>query len=131
MREIVLAVAVVALPVVPALLVDLDDAPETLAGGSALPALSPAGTRGEAVFRRHCADCHGRLAQGGASGPSLLHPVYAAPGYPDAAFRTAIREGAPARLWSFGPMPPAPPIPAAQMDALIAYVRELQAASGL
>lgn len=132
MRELALALAVVSLPAVPALLLGLSGPPDIApAAPPAEPALSDRGREGRAVFRATCADCHGALAQGAASGPALLHPAYASGRYSDADFRAAVREGRAPRLWSFGPMPAHPDLPEEDLERVIAFVRELQRATGL
>jgi len=132
MREVLIAITLVSLPAAAALVLTFGREP--LMGPDAMPddpSLSGLAVAGSTAFRASCADCHGALAQGATSGPSLLHPVYARSSYSDAAFRAAVREGRSARLWSFGPMPAHPEIPVADIDRIIAYVRELQTASGL
>lgn len=132
MREVMLAVGLVSLPAVPALLLGFGG-PDTIAPApqSGPPELSHAAEAGRAAFRASCADCHGTLAQGTGTGPSLLHPAYGPDTLSDAAFRRAVREGQPPRLWSFGAMPAHPGIAETDIDRILAYVRGLQRAAGI
>ena len=41
-----------------------------------VPPLSPRAAQGQVVFNDNCASCHGVNAQGGASGPPLIHDIY-------------------------------------------------------
>ena len=60
-----------------------------------------------------------------------MHIVYEPSHHPDGAFRSAVREGAPPHHWEFGPMPPVPGISDAEIEAVIAYVRQLQREAGI
>lgn len=131
MREVLLATLVLTVPAVPALLIGLSEPePEEIGFQPGLPRLSASAMTGKADFRATCADCHGTLGQGSPNGPSLLHPTYARPAYTDAAFRAAVRSGRPERHWSFGPMPAYPEMPEQDLDRIVLFVRELQAATG-
>jgi len=132
MREVILTLAIVSLPALPAVLLGIGGRPEITPGPPpSTLRLSADAEAGRAAFRTSCAECHGALAQGAASGPALLHPAYGPDRYSDAEFRAAVREGRAARLWSFGPMPAHPDIPPEDLDRLIVFVRDLQLATGL
>lgn len=93
--------------------------------GAAAPA-----DRGAAVYAGSCAACHGADLRGTERGPSHLSQVYEPGHHPDESFRRAIAQGVPAHHWSFGDMPPVPGLDRADVDAVIAYVREQQATHG-
>lgn len=64
-------------------------------------------------------------------GPSFLSPIYAPDHHPDAAFRAAVANGVVPHHWSFGPMPPLPEVSEAEVEAIIAYVRDQQRCAGI
>lgn len=82
--------------------------------------------RGEEVYARHCASCHGDDLRGTNVGPSLLSIVYEPGHHPDETFRVAIRQGSPQHHWDFGPMPAIGGVTGTDVDAVIAFVREQQ-----
>jgi mono/diheme cytochrome c family protein len=86
---------------------------------------------GAELYQQSCASCHGADLRGTDKGPSHLSEVYEPGHHPDASFRAAIERGSPAHHWDFGDMPPVPGLDAAEVDAVIAYVRAQQAAQGL
>lgn len=87
--------------------------------------------RGEQLFDNNCAVCHGPQATGTVHGPPLVHEVYEPGHHPDASFRRAVEQGVVQHHWGFGPMPAIPGLDDDQVDAIIAYVRELQRAAGI
>lgn len=98
-----------------------------------LPArLSPAAERGQRAFDAVCADCHG---PGGAGkmgyGPPLIHPIYEPSHHGDMAFVIAAARGVRAHHWPFGDMPAQPDVTPEEVQAIIAYVREVQRANGI
>jgi alcohol dehydrogenase (cytochrome c) len=76
---------------------------------------------GVRLFNAHCANCHGANGQGGQMAPSVLPRLARTDNVALTAF---LREGVPAKG-----MPPAP-VAAAQMPALIGYLRFLGRAGG-
>jgi PQQ-dependent dehydrogenase (methanol/ethanol family) len=85
-----------------------------------VPLLASAG--GKEVFQNRCATCHGSDARGTGKGPGLAaNPRLA--GQSAEQLRAVIRQGFPA-----SGMPPFD-LPAAELDAVAAYVRELNAAT--
>lgn len=88
------------------------------------------GDLGADAYARTCASCHGTDLRGTAVGPSLLSEAYEPSRVPDEAFRVAIRRGAPQRLFEFGPMPMVGGLSAAELEAVIAHVREQQETLG-
>ncbi|HSL57683.1 MAG TPA: cytochrome c [Acidimicrobiales bacterium] len=100
-----------------------DDAP------TATPA-DPQLALGAEVYASACASCHGTDLRGTDQGPSHLSIVYEPGHHPDEAFRAAIDLGVPAHHWDHGPMPPIPGLSAAEVDAVIAYVRDQQQQHG-
>lgn len=87
-------------------------------------------TFGAEVYASACASCHGADLRGTERGPSHLSIVYEPGHHPDEAFRAAIALGVPAHHWSFGPMPPVPGLTDAEVEAVIAYVRDQQRQHG-
>lgn len=95
------------------------------------PAPSNGGSRGAAVYAERCASCHGADLRGTDKGPSHLSKVYESSHHGDNAFRSAIAKGSRQHHWKFGDMPAIPGMSAADVDAVIAYVREVQQREGL
>ena len=96
-------------------------------------ALSAQTRQGEVYYNAVCASCHGTNAAGqDGIAPPLVHRIYEPSHHGDEAFVLAARNGVPAHHWSFGDMPPvAQPLTDAELDAIVAYVRELQRANGI
>lgn len=92
---------------------------------------NPGTTNGAALYKQVCASCHGVDLKGTDRGPSHLSQVYAPDHHTDESFRAAVRQGARAHHWGFGDMPAIGGIDDAQLDAIIAYVREQQTQHGL
>jgi mono/diheme cytochrome c family protein len=85
---------------------------------------------GAAVYAASCAVCHGEDLRGTDTGPSHLSMVYEPGHHPDDSFRAAIAQGAAAHHWDFGDMPPVEGLSDAEVDAVIAYIREQQEEHG-
>src|SRR5690606_30867472 len=85
-----------------------------------------ASARGEERYEESCAACHGADLRGTGRGPAHLSVVYEPDLHSDDAFRSAVRSGARAHHWDFGDMPPVPGLDDDEIDAIIAYVREVQ-----
>lgn len=96
-----------------------------------VPALSAAARTGKGAFDANCASCHGENGAGTGRGPPLIHDIYNPGHHADDAFFLAARRGVRRHHWRFGDMPPQPQVSAAQMRAIVRYVRELQAANGI
>lgn len=96
-----------------------------------VPALSMLGQQGEKAFAANCAACHGVNAAGGDGGPPLVHKIYNPGHHADGAFSLALQRGVSQHHWRFGNMPPQPQVSPAETNAIIRYVRELQAANGI
>ncbi len=97
-----------------------------------VPALEGAALIGERVFNAKCAVCHGRNAAGQQGiAPPLVHKIYEPGHHGDGAFMLAARTGVRAHHWRFGDMPPVEGVTDAEIDAIVAYVRALQKASGI
>lgn len=97
----------------------------------AVPELSAAAARGQAIFEQNCATCHGRNASGTDKGPPLVHPIYEPSHHADLAFLLAARNGVRAHHWRFGSMPPVEGVTEREIEGVVAYVRELQRANGI
>ena len=86
---------------------------------------------GAALFDAHCALCHGERASGTGQGPPLVHRVYEPGHHPDAAFHRAVEFGVLSHHWEFGNMAPVAGVSKADVDKIVAYVRELQRSNGI
>lgn len=96
-----------------------------------VPDLSRTARRGETVFDANCAACHGKNASGTDQGPPLVHNIYNPGHHADGAFHVAVTAGVRQHHWPYGNMPRQPQVGAGDVNAIIAYVRELQAANGI
>jgi mono/diheme cytochrome c family protein len=104
---------------------DREDASTAVgSGGSADLAL------GEQVYADSCATCHGDDLRGTGQGPSHLSAVYEPGHHPDESFVAAIEQGSTQHHWGFGDMPPVEGLDDDEVDAVIAYIRSVQAAEG-
>jgi len=99
-------------------------------GGSTAAPADPQLALGADVYASSCASCHGADLRGTDRGPSHLSIVYEPGHHPDAAFRAAIALGVPAHHWDHGAMPAIPGLTDAEVDAVIAYVRDQQRRHG-
>ena len=102
-----------------------DDSPE--GGGDGDVDLA----RGEELFARNCAACHGPAAQGTSQGPPLVHEVYVPSHHSDESFQVAVARGVQPHHWEFGAMPPIPALSREEVADITAHVRRLQAEAGI
>ena len=93
--------------------------------------LSAKASTGKAAFDTQCATCHGPNGSGSDKGPPFIHAIYNSGHHPDASFLNAVRLGVPRHHWSFGDMPLQPQVSQAAVEAIVAYVREIQRANGI
>ncbi|MGH7309832.1 MAG: c-type cytochrome [Candidatus Rokuibacteriota bacterium] len=98
---------------------------------AAVPPLSAVAEAGRATYDRLCAQCHGVHGGGTTTGPALVHAVYRPAHHADVSFKLAVRRGVRAHHWRFGDMPPQPDVSAADLEAIVQYIRELQRANGI
>lgn len=97
-----------------------------------IPALSDLAIEGGKVFDQNCAICHGQSAVGfDGAGPPLVHIIYEPNHHADMSFQLAVKQGVRQHHWRFGDMPPIEGVSQTDVDAIIAYVRELQRANGI
>jgi mono/diheme cytochrome c family protein len=97
-----------------------------------VPELSAVAQRGSEAFVQHCASCHGENAAGrDGAGPPLVHRIYEPNHHGDMAFLLAVRTGVRAHHWNFGDMPAVEGVGEDEIEAIVAYVRELQRANGI
>lgn len=89
------------------------------------------GLDGRALYGQACVACHGAGLQGTDRGPSFLDPIYRPGHHDDAAFLRAVRFGVRSHHWPFGDMPPVAGLTGAQIEAIVAFVRERQRAAGI
>ena len=81
---------------------------------------------GAQVFSASCATCHGPELRGTFVGPPLVDEIYAPDHHGDDAIRAAIANGVQPHHWDFAAMPPIPNLSEADVDAVIAYIRDTQ-----
>ncbi|MEX0698967.1 MAG: cytochrome c [Acidimicrobiia bacterium] len=86
---------------------------------------------GSALYAANCAQCHGADLRGTNQGPSHLSQVYEPGHHGDGAFLVAVTAGVRPHHWNFGPMPPIEGLTPADIEAIIAFVRERQRVEGL
>ena len=86
--------------------------------------------QGAQLYATNCAECHGEDLRGTHQGPSHLSEVYVPGHHSDDAFLLAVLRGSPQHHWSFGPMPPIPALSQADVEAIVAFVRERQRIEG-
>lgn len=99
----------------------------------AIPAsqLSDLAKLGERAFNDNCIACHGPKGSGTDKGPPLIHQIYNPGHHSDEAFYRAVARGSRQHHWPFGNMPPQPQVSRDEVTQIIAYIRQLQAASGI
>ena len=99
---------------------------------SAIAARSPAEHQeGKLLYAQRCATCHGENGGGSSVGPPLVDRIYRPAHHADAAFLLAIKNGTRAHHWRFGDMVPVPDLDVPSSGRIVAYVRWLQAESGI
>ena len=86
--------------------------------------------QGEALYEAHCATCHGSDLRGTAAGPSQLSVIYQPGHHPDEAYALAVLNGVRSHHWDFGDMAPVPGLTKPRIDAIVAYVRQMQRTEG-
>jgi len=97
-----------------------------------IPELSASAAHGRVLLNTQCQECHGVDATGGSrKGPPLLHTMYRQEVFPNHHFKRVLREGRPEKNWNFGPMPAQPQLSAQDMTDIIAFIREVQTATGV
>lgn len=97
---------------------------------NAAPVVPADSSDGAALYESNCASCHGADLRGTDKGPSHLSIVYEPNHHGDDAFRSAIVNGARQHHWNFGDMAAVPGLDDAEIDALIAYIRDEQERRG-
>ncbi len=87
--------------------------------------------KGESLFNKNCALCHGQAGMGTNSGPPLVHKIYEPNHHADESFHRAVHDGVVAHHWRFGNMPPLHNLSHDTVDQIIQYVRWLQREAGI
>lgn len=87
--------------------------------------------KGQRAFAANCASCHGENVGGTDQGPPLIHNIYNPGHHADGSFFLAAKNGVRAHHWPYGNMPPQPQVSAGEIAAIVAFVREVQAANGI
>lgn len=85
---------------------------------------------GADLYATACGSCHGDDLRGTDRGPSHLSEVYEPNHHADAAFLLAVRRGVAPHHWSFGPMPPIEGLTDDDVNAIVAFVRDVQGREG-
>lgn len=85
---------------------------------------------GDVLYQANCAECHGSDLRGTDKGPSHLSIVYEPNHHGDGSFALAAINGVRQHHWPFGDMDPVPGLDEADMERIIAYVRENQRLHG-
>lgn len=96
-----------------------------------MPKLSPEAVRGQKAFLETCAQCHGERADGTDQGPPLVHDLYNPGHHADESFRRAVALGVRRHHWPFGDMAKQAHVKPREVESIIRFVRELQAANGI
>ena len=117
----------------------VDDGPIVLADpGSALvdvrlpTRLSENAQMGKLAFEANCAACHNVDGAGRADmGPPLIHKIYEPSHHDDESFQRAAANGVRSHHWSFGDMPPVGGLTRADVQMIVAYIREIQRENGI
>ena len=97
----------------------------------ALPEFSAAAQTGQTYYLAKCAECHGQNGVGSDKGPPLIHRIYEPSHHGDEAFQRAAKLGVQSHHWGFGDMLPVQGITRAEVQNIVAYIRELQRANGI
>jgi len=85
---------------------------------------------GAALYAASCSACHGADLRGTAVGPPQLSVIYNPVHHPDRTFAVAALEGVQAHHWNFGDMPPIPGLTSADVERIVAFIRETQRTEG-
>ena len=94
--------------------------------------LSDSALIGKKGFDTNCASCHGQNAAGqNGIAPPLIHKIYEPSHHGDESFQRAVAMGVRAHHWKFGNMPAIEGLTRADVQAITAYVRELQRHNGI
>jgi mono/diheme cytochrome c family protein len=123
-----LTTVLIALALAPVSCGDGSDDEAALDGGERSNAADAA--VGEDLYAETCAACHGADLRGTDRGPSHLSVVYEPGHHSDDSMRSAVASGSPQHHWEFGDMPPVTGLDEDQVDAIIAYIREVQERDG-
>ena len=94
--------------------------------------LSETAQIGGRIFDASCATCHGPNAAGREGiAPPLVHKIYEPSHHGDEAFQRAVALGVRGHHWPYGDMAPVSGLTRADVQMVVAYVRELQRANGI
>ncbi len=87
-------------------------------------------TDGDILYQASCASCHGSDLRGTDFGPSQLSVVYQPGHHPDESYASAALNGVRSHHWDFGDMQPIAGLSGADMDRIVAFIRETQRTEG-
>lgn len=94
--------------------------------------LSAQAQAGKMSYETNCLACHGLNAAGQTGvAPPLVHVIYEPGHHSDESFQRAVSRGVQAHHWRFGDMPPVEGLDRRDVEAIVAYIRELQQANGI
>jgi len=87
--------------------------------------------KGEVLYNRNCARCHGLGGRGTENGPPFLNRIYRPSHHSDLSFQMAALNGVRAHHWEFGDMPPVEGVGMAEVGMIIRYIRAIQREAGV
>ncbi len=96
-----------------------------------VPTLSAIASEGQQLFANNCTQCHGNNGSGSNMGPPLIHLIYNSGHHADLAFHFAVERGVQQHHWHFGAMPRQPQVSQLDIEKIVRFVREVQAANGI
>ena len=82
--------------------------------------------KGQFLYEKSCASCHGKQLTGSDKGPPFLHAYYKPSHHGDPAFYRAALKGVKAHHWGFGDMPAVPGMTEAKAKRIVSYIRFYQ-----
>ena len=82
--------------------------------------------KGNVLFHKQCAGCHGQAGSGTNTGPPLIHNIYRPGHHADMAFNWAVKNGVKQHHWHFGDMPAMANVSPEQVGHITAYIRHQQ-----
>ena len=82
--------------------------------------------KGEDLFNKNCAKCHGEKGLGSKQGPPFIDKVYEPNHHGDLSFLLAVKNGVRAHHWRFGDMPKILGVAENEVKEIVEYVRWLQ-----
>ncbi len=82
--------------------------------------------KGQLLYEKYCASCHGARLDGSDKGPPLVHAFYKPSHHGDESFYRAVLNGVRGHHWDFGDMEPVAGMTRGKMDSLLPFIRYYQ-----